>query len=93
MILGVLGVLGTVFSQLLLPYLIGNGINKAAAIISSTDGSNMINNLLIIGLFIILASIARGLFGFLIMYFGEKTGNQISSALRNSTVKFFPTIM
>ena len=84
MILGVLGVLGTVFSQLLLPYLIGNGINKAAAIISSTDGSNMINSLLIIGLFIILASIARGLFGFLIMYFGEKTGNQISSALRNS---------
>tara|TARA_B100000029_G_scaffold505608_1_gene586576 strand:- start:1442 stop:3319 length:1878 start_codon:yes stop_codon:yes gene_type:complete len=80
-ILGVIGVLGIVISQLFLPILLGNGIDKSIEIISS-ENSNF-NGLYLIGILIIITSMTRGLFGFLIQYYGEKIGNNITTSLRS----------
>ena len=80
--LGVFGVFGIVASQLYLPFLLGNGIDKSIEIISS--GSSKLNDLYIVGFLIIITSMVRGLFGFLIQYYGEKIGNNITTNLRSN---------
>ena len=79
--LGILGVIGIVIAQLFLPLLLGNGIDKSIEIISS--GSSNFTGLYLIGAMIVITSMCRGLFGFLIQYFGEKIGNNITTNLRS----------
>ena len=80
--LGFIGVAGLVGSQLWLPYLLGTSVDRAYEKLS-TD-SNDFNILWILASFIILVSISRGLFAFLLQYNGEKIANGISADLRNS---------
>ncbi|MBA30856.1 MAG: multidrug ABC transporter [Dehalococcoidia bacterium] len=79
--LGITGVIGIVSAQLYLPFLLGNGIDKSIEIIAS--GSSKFNDLYLVGFLIIITSMLRGLFGFLIQYNGEKIGNNITTNLRS----------
>tara|TARA_E500000081_G_C6117392_1_gene345981 strand:- start:228 stop:1898 length:1671 start_codon:yes stop_codon:yes gene_type:complete len=69
-------------SQLWLPYLLGTSVDRAYEKLSTN--SNDFNILWILASFIILVSISRGLFAFLLQYNGEKIANGISADLRNS---------
>ena len=80
--LGFIGVAGLVGSQLWLPYLLGTSVDRAYEKLSTN--SNDFNILWILASFIILVSISRGLFAFLLQYNGEKIANGISADLRNS---------
>ena len=80
-ILGFIGVGGLVGSQLWIPYLLGTSVDRAYEKISSN--SSDLNILWILAFFIIIVSILRGIFAFLLQYNGEKIANGISSDLRN----------
>ncbi len=79
--LGFIGVAGLVGSQLWLPYLLGTSVDRAYEKISTN--SNDLNILWILASLIILVSILRGFFAFLLQYNGEKIANGISADLRN----------
>lgn len=81
-ILGFTGVIGLVGSQLWLPYLLGTSVDRAYEKISTN--SNDFNILWILASFIILVSILRGVFAFMLQYNGEKIANGISADLRNT---------
>ena len=80
-ILGFIGVGGLVGSQLWIPYLLGTSVDRAYEKISSN--SSDLNILWILAFFIIIVSILRGIFAFLLQYNGEKIANGISADLRN----------
>ena len=80
-ILGFTGVIGLVGSQLWLPYLLGTSVDRAYEKISTN--SNDFSILWILASFIILVSILRGIFAFMLQYNGEKIANGISADLRN----------
>ena len=79
---GFIGVAGLVGSQLWLPYLLGTSVDRAYEKISTN--SNDFSILWILASFIILVSILRGFFAFLLQYNGEKIANGISADLRNN---------
>ena len=79
---GFIGVIGLVGSQLWLPYLLGTSVDRAYEKISTN--SNDFSILWILASFIILVSILRGFFAFLLQYNGEKIANGISADLRNN---------
>ena len=79
---GFMGVAGLVGSQLWLPYLLGTSVDRAYEKLSTN--SNDLNILWILASFIILVSILRGFFAFLLQYNGEKIANGISADLRSS---------
>ena len=78
---GFLGVGGLVGSQLWIPYLLGTSVDRAYEKISSNSTDFSI--LWILASLIILVSILRGIFAFLLQYNGEKIANGISADLRN----------
>ena len=80
-ILGFIGVAGLVGSQLWLPYLLGTSVDRAYEKISTN--SNDLNILWILAFFIMLVSLLRGLFAYLLQFNGEKIANGISADLRN----------
>ena len=80
-ILGFIGVGGLVGSQLWIPYLLGTSVDRAYEKISSN--SSDLNILWILAFFIIIVSMLRGIFAFLLQYNGEKIANGISADLRN----------
>ena len=80
-ILGFIGVAGLVGSQLWLPYLLGTSVDRAYEKISTN--SNDLNILWILAFFIMLVSLLRGFFAFLLQFNGEKIANGISADLRN----------
>ena len=80
-ILGFIGVAGLVGSQLWLPYLLGTSVDRAYEKISTN--SNDLNILWILAFFILLVSLLRGFFAFLLQFNGEKIANGISADLRN----------
>ena len=69
-------------SQLWLPYLLGTSVDRAYEKISTN--SNDFSILWVLASFIILVSILRGFFAFLLQYNGEKIANGISADLRNN---------
>jgi len=79
---GFIGVAGLVGSQLWLPYLLGTSVDRAYEKLSTN--SNDLNILWILASLIILVSILRGFFAFLLQYNGEKIANGISADLRSS---------
>ena len=79
---GFIGVAGLVGSQLWLPYLLGTSVDRAYEKISTN--SNDFSILWILASFIILVSILRGFFAFLLQFNGEKIANGISADLRNN---------
>ena len=79
---GFIGVAGLVGSQLWLPYLLGTSVDRAYDKLSTN--SNDFSILWILASFIILVSILRGFFAFLLQYNGEKIANGISADLRNN---------
>ena len=79
---GFIGVAGLVGSQLWLPYLLGTSVDRAYEKISTN--SNDFSILWILASFIILVSVLRGFFAFLLQYNGEKIANGISADLRNN---------
>tara|TARA_Y100001935_G_C17301108_1_gene509316 strand:- start:953 stop:2761 length:1809 start_codon:yes stop_codon:yes gene_type:complete len=80
-ILGFIGVAGLVGSQLWLPYLLGTSVDRAYEKISTN--SNDLNILWILAFFIMLVSLLRGFFAYLLQFNGEKIANGISADLRN----------
>ena len=80
-ILGFIGVGGLVGSQLWIPYLLGTSVDRAYEKISSN--SSDLNILWILAFFIIIVSMLRGIFAFLLHYNGEKIANGISADLKN----------
>ncbi|MCS5622710.1 MAG: ABC transporter transmembrane domain-containing protein, partial [Candidatus Marinimicrobia bacterium] len=80
-ILGILGVIGVITSQLWIPFLLGTSIDTVYFEIRT--GGDDFSPLWILSIYIILASVLRGIFHFLLQYNGEKIANAMSAELRS----------
>ena len=80
-ILGILGVIGVIASQLWIPFLLGTSIDTVYSEIRT--GGDDFSPLWILSIYIILASVLRGVFHFVLQYNGEKIANAMSAELRS----------